>query len=60
MLLHSPEYHPKSKRAGERAVQIIEGPLHTSAFGNVNNAIKRNMAQQLWTHILGDATADDL
>jgi hypothetical protein len=60
ILLHSPKYHLKSKRAVERAVQIIEGPLHTSDFGNVNNGIKRNTTQQMWTHLLGDATACDL
>jgi len=38
------------------AMQIIEGALHTSTFGNVNNGIKRNMTQQMWTHLLGDAT----
>lgn len=50
MLLHSPKYHPKSKGAVERAVQIIAGPLHTSAFGNVTNAMKRNITEQMWTH----------
>lgn len=59
MLLHSPKYHPKSRRAVERAVQIINGPLHLSAFGNVNNGIKRNITQQMWIRLLGAGAACD-
>ena len=59
MLPHSPKYHPKSRRAVGRAVQIINGPLHLSAFGNVNNGTKRNMTQQMWIRLLGAGAACD-